>query len=72
MAQNHTKQLIAIDELRFALNELKAIGTPEERAFDRTACASRLRHLSEYLLTGGTIPNVVEIMRESLALPVQE
>lgn len=72
MAKKHLNQLIAVDELRFALNELKAIGTPEERAFDRTACASRLRHLSEHILSGGTIPDIPRILQEALTIPVQE
>lgn len=39
------------DQLSYAINEIRAIGTDAEMPADRKACAARLRALADFLTT---------------------
>lgn len=60
--------------LRHALNELKAIGSPDEQPTDRDACAVKLRRIARYLELDpkSYVPDMITLLREAAQIPVQE
>ena len=67
MDDNQTK-----DTLRYALNELKAIGTSQQNSRDSANCAIRLRNLASHIESGGSVPDIEGgLLREAINLPVQ-
>lgn len=60
--------------LRHALNELKAIGSPDEQPTDRDACAIKLRQIARYLELNpkSYIPDMIALLREAASIPVQQ
>ncbi len=67
--QQHYPQ--ANNELRFALNELKAIQRSDSLS-DRESIVRRLTWLAKYIEDGGPPPDAHAIIIEAEQLPVQE
>lgn len=61
----------ANDQLRHALNELRAIGTADERRTDREQCAIRLRSIASHIESDGDFPTIETIIEEAHTLPIQ-
>lgn len=69
----------ATDQLRFALNELRAMDTAvnntamanQEIPTDRQSAVDRLRALAHYLENGGAAPDAHFAISENNSIPVQ-
>ncbi len=69
----------ATDQLRFALNELRAMDTAvngcamvnQEQPSDRASVINRLQALAAYLESGGVAPDAHFAISENNSIPVQ-
>lgn len=74
--QTDTDHAAVEDDLRFLLNELKAIdqgaGPPGMLLRDAGSISKRLRRLARHVEQGGRVIEATKIIAESASLPVQE